>query len=371
MQTSSERRRKFTLTAGVIDFVQRYGLERCGFLTLTFADDLQWSNSDEWAEAARRWHKLVRRDLSSFLVDWGRVVEAQKSGRLHFHCVVALREDIRTGFDFEEYRRRVEGHIRFRASDVGANNFLRHVWAVIRQALPRHGFGRSELTPLREESEAVASYVGKYVAGGKPESGAHKFKGRRVSWAQGVGRGNSYRANGAWVWSGEGWRCTVAYIRAKMPARQWKLLRGDPHWAFKNRDRWVASWMRAGSPGAFLVDGAGKGLAGLPVAWRAGVVVLVVGAVGSASAGELGALVKEFRVNGLRVRRLDADRDRIPVSDLNLQVVPAVVVMKNGVEMRRWCGARSSNVLVPDVLSVCRQAERIQPQVDAGAPGQA
>jgi hypothetical protein len=41
---------------------------------------------------------------------------------------------------------------------------LRREWAFWRQSAPAHGFGRTELLPIRSTSEAVGRYVGKYIA---------------------------------------------------------------------------------------------------------------------------------------------------------------------------------------------------------------
>ena len=69
-QTPSERRCAYALVASVRDFIDRHGVECCGFLTITFADDLQWTNPKDWAEARRRWKSLIGHNgLSSIVVD--------------------------------------------------------------------------------------------------------------------------------------------------------------------------------------------------------------------------------------------------------------------------------------------------------------
>ena len=92
-------------------------------------------------------------------------------GYLHFHILLDVKEDIRTGFDFELYQRSVDlrkqrmpyRHLERQAFRT-ANVQLRNLWATFRQVLPLYGFGRHELLPIRTTAEAAAKYVGKYVS---------------------------------------------------------------------------------------------------------------------------------------------------------------------------------------------------------------
>ena len=83
-----------------------------------------------------------------------RVIERQKSGRIHYHLLVAVGSDIRTGCDFEAFAR---GDYRT------AGPALRAEWAFWRSTAKKYGFGRTELLPVRSTTEAIGCYVGKYI----------------------------------------------------------------------------------------------------------------------------------------------------------------------------------------------------------------
>jgi hypothetical protein len=146
-------------------FIAETGLDKVGFLTLTFPDRLT-----DHKEASRRWHSL-RTNFFPIFGHWQLVKERTVKGYLHFHLLVDLNADIRTGFDFDLYQQSIElrkqrlpyRHIE-RLAFRTANVQLRNLWATLRQVLPLYGFGRHELLPIRTTAEAAAKYVGKYVS---------------------------------------------------------------------------------------------------------------------------------------------------------------------------------------------------------------
>src|SRR5688572_11685509 len=154
-----------SLAWNVAAMVERNGLERVGFLTVTPPDHV--TDRAEWQ---RRWNSLATNVLRSRYPDWMRVVERMYSGRIHAHCLVALDVDIRTGFDFAAVR---SGDYR------SASPALRAEWTFLRSTLPQYGFGRHELLPIRETSSAMASYVGKYI-GKHLDARSHEDKGWRL-----------------------------------------------------------------------------------------------------------------------------------------------------------------------------------------------
>ena len=79
-------------------FVDTYGLSNVGFLTLTFRDHVT-----DPKEAQRRFNSLKTHILAKRYRAYIRVMEPMKSGRIHYHLLVALHSDIRTGFDFPLY----------------------------------------------------------------------------------------------------------------------------------------------------------------------------------------------------------------------------------------------------------------------------
>lgn len=179
----------FALGFNVEALARRHGLARVGFLTLTFADHVV-----SIAEAQRRFNSLGTNVLSARYLDSIRIVERQKSSRVHFHLVVAMPEDIRTGFNFEEAAAGV-----YRS----ANDHLRSEWAFWRETAPRYGFGRTELLPVRSNEEAIGRYIGKYI-GKHIMRRTHGDKGARlVRYSEGARAASvrfSWNTDGMWYW---------------------------------------------------------------------------------------------------------------------------------------------------------------------------
>lgn len=153
------------LAWNVQHFVDTYGLSNVGFLTLTFRDHVT-----DPKEAQRRFNSLKTHVLASRYRAYIRVMEPMKSGRIHYHLLVALDSDIRTGFDF----------FAVRSQDYSsANKAIRSEWAFWRKTAPKYRFGRTELMPVRSNSEGIGRYVGKYISKGI-ESRTEQFKGVRL-----------------------------------------------------------------------------------------------------------------------------------------------------------------------------------------------
>ncbi|MBV2336397.1 rolling circle replication-associated protein, partial [Escherichia coli] len=131
-------------------FVDTYGLSNVGFLTLTFRDHVT-----DPKEAQRRFNSLKTNILAKRYRAYIRVMEPMKSGRIHYHLLVALHSDIRTGFDFPAV---------YRQDYSSANKAIRSEWSFWRKTAPKYGFGRTELMPVRSNSEGIGRYVGKYIS---------------------------------------------------------------------------------------------------------------------------------------------------------------------------------------------------------------
>lgn len=145
------------LAVEVQHLVNWFGLEKCGFFTLTVGD----KTPPPISELQRRFHSLRTHVLaerygpSIFVVERG-----ERNNRLHFHGVVTLPVDIRTNRDGN-------GPVDFKAIARGdyrsANRNLRQEWAFWRKTAPSYGFGRTELLPVISTAEGVARYVGSYI----------------------------------------------------------------------------------------------------------------------------------------------------------------------------------------------------------------
>jgi hypothetical protein len=147
------RKSEFKVKTEVMALFQQYPIERIGFLTFTFADDVQCHK-----EATKRLNSLITGVLRERYAQCIRVSERQPSGRWHFHLVVVCQQDIRRGVDFQAIKER-------RYKD-GANSALRAEWAFWRKTSKNYGFGRTELLPIRKTGEALAAYVAKYISKG-------------------------------------------------------------------------------------------------------------------------------------------------------------------------------------------------------------
>jgi hypothetical protein len=148
--TSSAKRTALALQLNVQAMCERHGISQVGFLTLTFSEHIT-----DPKEAQRRMNSLTTHVLRPRYGEVIRVIERQKSGRLHYHLLIALGHDIRTGVDFAALER----------CDYGsASPALRAEWKFWRDTAKKYGFGRTELLPIRSCTEAIGKYVGKYIA---------------------------------------------------------------------------------------------------------------------------------------------------------------------------------------------------------------
>lgn len=150
---------RFVSLAPSIDYV--------GFLTITTPD-----NCTNYHELQKRWNSFNSHYLkkSPHFRHYLGVKERQDRGALHLHLLVMLAFDIRTGFDWEGYLESNElkkkgkpwRHVASKCYR-SASEDLRGLWAELRDVLPRYGFGRSELLPIRTTVEGIARYVGGYL----------------------------------------------------------------------------------------------------------------------------------------------------------------------------------------------------------------
>ena len=162
------KRSAFALADNVQRFCSLYGIENCGFLTLTFPDNVQ-----DHKEASRRFNSMRTHFLSRFYGEWIWDRERQKRGAWHYHIIIQCKGDIRTGFDWEEYCAWISDYQKGKRRRLRTgNNLLRNLWQLNNRAFPSYGFGRVELLPIRSTIDAVAKYVGKYISkqiGQRPE----------------------------------------------------------------------------------------------------------------------------------------------------------------------------------------------------------
>lgn len=146
---SKYKKTSISLAMNVQHLADKHGISKIGFLTLTFADHVLCPK-----ESQRRFNNLRKHVLDTRYLSYIRVFERQKSGRIHYHLLLALPYDIRTNFDFSQS---ILGNY------SSANPYLRSEWAFWRKSAKNYGFGRTELLPIQSSSQAIGRYVGKYI----------------------------------------------------------------------------------------------------------------------------------------------------------------------------------------------------------------
>lgn len=148
--STQHRKTAFILGESVDQIGRKFGIENLGFLTLTFAQHIV-----DPKEAQRRLNSLITGVIKVRYREYLGVFERQKSGRIHYHILLVLDSDIRTGVDFEAFH-----DCDYRT----AGKFLRSEWAFWRKTAKKYGFGRTELLPVRSSMQAMGKYVSKYIS---------------------------------------------------------------------------------------------------------------------------------------------------------------------------------------------------------------
>ncbi len=193
--SAGHKKTAYALEQNVLFLFQRHGLERIGFLTLTFARHVV---THEAAQKSLR--SLITGVIKRRYVEFIIVVERMNSGRIHYHLLVPMAEDIRTGFDFEAVKLR-----EYRS----ASAYLRNEWLFWQVTAPKYGFGRTELLPIRRTAEGVAKYVGKYIGKHLGQRLKEDARARLVRYSKGA---NRVSTRFSWVSPG------AAHWRAKLGA---------------------------------------------------------------------------------------------------------------------------------------------------------
>jgi hypothetical protein len=182
-----------------------FGLEHLVFFTLTFAYAIY---------SAKRAQKYLNSLLTNVIRPlYGNryiaVMERHKSGAIHFHFILWLEKDVRTGFDWTLAEQAYEaqkqkqyargGKLWAAAAEKAVNgDFLRKQWGFWRGLTKKKGtkkgyrwLGRCEMLPIKSTAEAIArytgSYIGKHMQHRRPED-----KGvRLVRYGKGMHRAKS------------------------------------------------------------------------------------------------------------------------------------------------------------------------------------
>jgi len=199
---SQHARKAETLFLNVDALIQRVGIEHCGFLTRTFVE-----NITSRTEAELRNHSWNSGYAAETFEESISVPQRQERGAFHYHDIVVVKTDIRTGFDFEacsaanqlkkDHLHRIQGRLTWESSALeaqfkrlerqyfaSANPNLRSLWREIGNSkhpgkAVEYGFGRCELMPILSNAAGCARYVGAYAIAAQ-NSRADEDKGMRT-----------------------------------------------------------------------------------------------------------------------------------------------------------------------------------------------
>ena len=162
---------EFCLKSNIELAAKFYGIEHLVFFTITFAYAVY---------SAKRAQKHLNSILSNVIRPrygdrYLAVFERHASGAIHFHFVLWLEKDVRTGFDWtladlayaaqrqRDYNR--AGKLWGETAGKAVNgDFLRGEWRFWRDLKKRYRWlGRCEMLPVKSTAEAIAKYTGGYI----------------------------------------------------------------------------------------------------------------------------------------------------------------------------------------------------------------
>ncbi len=227
IKSTQHRKSANALSWNVQYFADRFGLENLAFLTNTFADHVVCIK-----EAQRRFNSLLSNVIKPRYSEYIGVVERQKSGRVHFHTLLNVGKDIRTGVDFSEFEQGVY---------TSASDYLRSEWSYWRDTAPKYRFGRTEMLPIRSSSEAIGRYVGKYIGKHMDSRNPEDKNARLVRYSRGartVSTRFMFLSEGSSEWRAK--VCAFAhYVSARTgcePTMEGLRHELGPRWAHTHRD---------------------------------------------------------------------------------------------------------------------------------------
>lgn len=228
----AHKRSACALAWNVDHFCEESGLENVGFLTLTFPSKVL-----DRKVAQKHWNSFRTHFLAEHFPRYIRVFERQKSGSIHYHVLIDVGQDIRTGINWHELENR---------NYKSASKALRAIWELLREEAPKYGFGRTELLPVRTNANAMGKYVGKYI-GKHFEERLWQDKGVRLVEYSRAARMCSSRFQFVTPGSKE-WRAKLrnfaeslgSYLGREMQYEDLRQVLGD-RWAYNNRGSILAS----------------------------------------------------------------------------------------------------------------------------------
>ena len=234
--SSSQKKTAHASYTNVKSFIDHHGIERVGVLTLTNPTKVY-----EPKQMKKKWASFRTGVLDDLFDDWILFMEPHKDFSVHLHVLVACKEDIRSGFRFEDL---TDATIHPRARYKSANPALRELWAILgNQKKPAkvaaYGFGRNELLPVKcDNPDAIGYYLAGYVSKGICSRPPNFKKARLVTYKQ---NSPSRTATSNFVWNTEGsrqWRLKINKFAKEAGYNNSDEIKADhgPRWAYHLSD---------------------------------------------------------------------------------------------------------------------------------------
>jgi hypothetical protein len=188
------KKTSWLLHFAVSEMCRVHGIERIGFVTLTFCGGPRRNSFKIWEKASAALNSAMTNVLRAMFPDYICVMERDDQGVIHYHLCVVMERDIRTGFDHEAVKAR---------DYRSASPYLRMIWRQLRERLPAFGFGRAEVVPVKSNAEGISRYIGKYISkhigNRQPEDKGCRLV--RFSRSARVGTTNfAWNSPRAWLW---------------------------------------------------------------------------------------------------------------------------------------------------------------------------
>ena len=185
VMSTAHRKSAFALRASARQFINTHGVDHVAFVCFTIP-----GKAPTIREATSKFNSLATNCLNTnkrtdtpLVGPWIRVTErGDKNDRVHFHMLIATKDDIRTGTDFEAFKK---GDYR------SANPELRKLWKFFRDNATNYGFGRVHSVPVKSDSEACSAYLAKYISAHINKRRLDDKGARLLAYSKGVAASSS------------------------------------------------------------------------------------------------------------------------------------------------------------------------------------
>jgi len=137
-----------------------------GFLTLTFSDDLQFTNISDWKESSRRFNSIRTNIFKEHIRFYLCVIEPTGNGRIHFHILADFKKHIRGNCSLDDIRKNSKRKKEGLKQDWSmCHKNLFKYWDVFKNNCEKYNFGMAyHLVPIiAEGNDYIKNYLGNYL----------------------------------------------------------------------------------------------------------------------------------------------------------------------------------------------------------------